>query len=320
MSFTVSGLTKYFGKNRVLDNVSLSVERGELVSIIGPSGVGKTTLLKIIAGIENSYSGTIDFFDSDDEAILVFQDYILFPYMSVYENIAFGLKARKTPKEKITLLIDEMLDYFGLSDLAGSYPSQLSAGQKQRVALARAMVTRPAILLLDEPFANLDRNLKMETADFIRRTQQEFRITTVSVTHDLEEAFAMSDKIGIMLDGSIKQYGSVEDIYFNPSSMETARFLGPVNLIPQKLYEYFSIPCDKTAGKKHLIARAEALKIRKNPRGAAVVKEIKFIGILICFTAELAGETLYIYSLDNDIQKGDRVDLEISDTLKENEK
>lgn len=209
MDIELRHISKRFNTQAVLEDISCDVRSSELVSIVGPSGAGKTTLLNIIAGLEIPDKGSVVFSEPVNKhhpVIIVFQDYVLFPAMTVRDNIGFGLKARHLKKPQITQQVDRMLEYFQLTPHADQYPAQLSAGQKQRAAIARAMIVNPAVLLLDEPFANLDRNLKMETARFIRTTQQTFGIPTISVTHDLEEAFAMSDRIGVLLDGRLQQF------------------------------------------------------------------------------------------------------------------
>jgi putative spermidine/putrescine transport system ATP-binding protein len=312
----------------VLHQVSFSVDRGDIVNIIGPSGTGKTTLLKLIAGLEEPSSGTIRFERKPslhDPVILVFQDFILFPNMTVFENVAFGLRTRRVERAQVRKRVNDMLGYFGIADKAGNYPATLSAGQQQRVAIARAMVVGPSVLLLDEPFAHLDRNLRMETAAFIRATQKEFGVTTVSVTHNLEEAFAMSDKIGILLDGRLRQFDTVERVYFQPSDYEVARFLGPVNIIPPELFAPLGIqgtgppdgpgPADGeilSRGTRSVFARAEEMTIEKNSQGQGLVTDVRFAGVLILYKVLLKGREFTVYSLDNGIARGDRVRLGVS--------
>jgi putative spermidine/putrescine transport system ATP-binding protein len=228
MDITLRHIGKSYKHQPVLESIGFAVNARELVSIVGPSGAGKTTLLKIIAGLETPDQGEVAFSEPVSKhhpVIIVFQDYVLFPAMTVRQNIGFGLKARHMEKNQIKNQVDRMLDYFKLAPQADQYPAQLSAGQKQRVAIARAMIVNPAVLLLDEPFANLDRNLKMETARFIRTTQQAFGIPTISVTHDLEEAFAMSDRIGVLLDGRVQQFDTPRQVYFHSATPAVARFL-----------------------------------------------------------------------------------------------
>jgi putative spermidine/putrescine transport system ATP-binding protein len=247
MSLKIEGIEKRYGELSVLNEVSLEVERGQLVSIVGPSGAGKTTLLKICAGLIEPDSGRIigDLSAGEGETgnpILVFQDYLLFPYMTVFENVAFGLKARRLRKAEITRRVEEILGFFRIDDKAGEYPKRLSGGQRQRVALARALVLRPSLLLLDEPFANLDQNLKMDTALFLRRTQRSFgNLTTLCVTHDMEEACAMSDRLGVLLDGNLVDFGSPQRVFDAPHSRDSAEFLDGINPLPRRLFPLFGI-------------------------------------------------------------------------------
>jgi len=314
MVVTLDSVSKLYHGKPALENVQFNVAEGEIVSIIGPSGAGKTTLLKIIAGIEQPDAGAV-LYDSppskDNPIILVFQDYILFPNLTVFENVAFGLRARRIKGAELRERVCRFLETFGIPDKAESYPNQLSAGQKQRVAIARAMVIGPSILLLDEPFANLDKSLKMETSEFIRSTQKRFGITTLAVTHDLEEAFAMSDKIGIMLGGKLIQFDRVEQIYFNPASYQVARFLGPVNTIPRRIFGllHFEEPVPPAASTVY--ARAEALLIEPDRGGPGVVTDVCFIGLLILYKVRLEDATLNVYSLMNSVEEGDRVKITI---------
>lgn len=303
----VTALGKRFGGTEVFRDVSFDVPRGSLVSLVGPSGVGKTTLLHIIAGLEAADSGTVSHFGGKGErpqAILVFQDYVLFPNMTVFQNIAFGLKARKMKRAAIRDKVLPMLGYFHLEDRRDAYPSELSGGQKQRVAIARAMVLEPSLLLLDEPFANLDRNLKMETALFIRSTQRTFGITTICVTHDLQEALAMSDRIGVMLGGSLRQYAPPLDVYRRPVDMETARFLGPVNTI--------TAPLARLLGLETCWLRPEALRLEPDPDGPAVITATHFAGHYLCYTLRVLDQDLVVYALEPLGQPGDRMHIRVS--------
>lgn len=316
MECHVRGLSKSLGGKPVLKQVSFSAAKGELASLIGPSGVGKTTLLNILAGLDLPDSGEVVFTPEPSKArpvILVFQDYLLFPAMTVYENTAFGLRARRMERKELDKRVRDILGYFHLGDKMRHYPAQLSAGQKQRVAIARAMVVNPGILLLDEPFANLDPNLKLTTAEFIRATQQEFGITTICVTHDLAEAFIMSDRVGIMLDGELVQYAPAGEVYARPATLEAASFLGPVNTIPARLVallEFPQAPAPALNGALH--ARPEAVRIRADADGPGLILERRFAGQYVCYTVGVEQEKLLVYSLDDDLLPGDRVRVAIA--------
>ncbi|WP_027361859.1 ABC transporter ATP-binding protein [Halodesulfovibrio aestuarii] len=313
MVFTIDSLCKKYNEKPVLSNVSFSVDKGDIVSLIGPSGVGKTTLLRILAGLEEQDSGSITFQtppSKDNPIIMVFQDYLLFPSLTVFENTAFALKARKVPAHQITARVSTILDFFHLSNKQNQYPIQLSAGQKQRVAIARAMVVNPAVLLLDEPFANLDRNLKMETAEFIRTTQKEFGITTISVTHDLEEAFAMSDKIGIMLNGKLGQFDTPSALYNSPDSIEVARFLGPVNILTPELCARLNIPASIIPnGREYAIIRPEQLTLKQGTE--ARITRVQFGGHYVKYTLQIQNSELTVYGFTAQFAEGDAVGVQL---------
>lgn len=302
----VTALGKRFGQAMVFEGVSFDVDRGSLVSLVGPSGAGKTTLLHIIAGLQAPDSGTVEHLGGGEkpQAILVFQDYVLFPNMTVFQNIAFGLKARGLSKAAIHDKVMPLLGYFHLEDRADAYPAQLSGGQKQRVAIARAMVLEPALLLLDEPFANLDRNLKMEAALFIRSTQRAFGITTICVTHDLQEALAMSDRIGVMLGGRLRQFAPPLEVYRHPVDMETARFLGPVNTI--------TAPLARLLGLEACWLRPEALRMEPDPKGLGIVTAAHFAGHYMSYTIRILDQDLAVFALEPGAQPGDRVRIHVS--------
>jgi putative spermidine/putrescine transport system ATP-binding protein len=314
MDLELRCITKRYKNHTVLEEITCDVRSSELVSIVGPSGAGKTTLLKIIAGLEMPDNGDVVFsrpVNKHHPVIIVFQDYVLFPAMTVRDNIGFGLKARHLKKQQITRQVDRMLEYFQLTPQADQYPAQLSAGQKQRAAIARAMIVNPAVLLLDEPFANLDRNLKMETARFIRTTQQAFGIPTISVTHDLEEAFAMSDRIGVLLDGRLQQFDTPRQVYFHSATPAVARFLGPVNEIPPSLFPLLQV--DKAiAGPlngKSLPARPENLVITADPDGAGCITDKIFAGHYTVYQVAVPPHTCTIYSQNDRFDKDQQVSL-----------
>ncbi|MDX9802381.1 MAG: ABC transporter ATP-binding protein, partial [Spirochaetia bacterium] len=199
------------------------------------------------------------------------------------------------------------LVYFGIPDKAYSYPKQLSAGQQQRAAIARAMVIEPALLLLDEPFANLDKNLKVETAEFIRGIQKKLGTTTVSVTHDQEEAFAMSDSIGILIAGRLVQLNTTRNVYYTPASWEAAKFLGPVNRIPSSLFSSLRI---KAEGKE-VLARAEALSVRLDPEGQGTIEKVCFVGAMILIDIKIDGVLLKSTSFNGNLEEGNKVSIEV---------
>lgn len=224
----------YDGKQNILEQLNISMEKGELVSLLGPSGCGKTTTLRVIAGLISPNEGS--FILNGQEIVnvpvhkrnfgMVFQSYALFPHLTISENVAFGLKLRKESKEVINKKVKDMLEICGLDHLGDRYPKQLSGGQRQRVALARALVIEPKLLLLDEPLSNLDAKLRVQMRIEIKRIQQRLGITTVFVTHDQEECFSISDKVAVMNNGVIEQYDTPEMIYRNPKTKFVAHFIG----------------------------------------------------------------------------------------------
>ncbi len=235
----LAALTKCFGATRAVDAIDLTVAPGEFVTLLGPSGCGKTTTLNMIAGFIVPDAGSIRLQDRPVEALppfrrnlgLVFQDYALFPHMSVAENVGFGLRMRRIPRDDIARRVKEALDLVQLNGLDDRRPLQLSGGQRQRVALARALVIQPAMLLLDEPLSNLDLKLREEMRLEISALQRRLGIATVFVTHDQGEALTMSDRIAVMRDGRIEQIGTPGDIYERPATRFVAGFIGTANLI-----------------------------------------------------------------------------------------
>jgi sulfate transport system ATP-binding protein len=234
----ISGVSKAFGAQPVLRDVSLSLPSGELTALLGPSGCGKTTLLRILAGLEAPDAGEVLV---SGEAItersarernvgLVFQHYALFRHMTVGENVAFPLTVRKRPAGEVKARVQELLALVQLEGLAGRYPTQLSGGQRQRVALARALATQPSVLLLDEPFGALDARVRQELRRWLRRLHDELHVTSVFVTHDQEEAFEVSDRVVLMNAGRIEQVGTPAQVFEEPASPFVMRFLGAVNV------------------------------------------------------------------------------------------
>ena len=238
---SINALTKrYPGEEKpAIDSLSLEVESGNLVALLGPSGCGKTTTMKMIAGLLEPTSGDI-LFDNQSilniapekrGAVMVFQNYLLFPYMTIAQNVGYGLKMRKVDQATIDRRVGEMLELVKLPSLGDRRPKELSGGQQQRVALARALIVQPNLLLLDEPLSNLDAHLRFEMRDLIREIQREMGITTLFVTHDQEEAAVLSDKIALILDGTLQQYDPPMGFYESPKSRAIADFFGGVNFV-----------------------------------------------------------------------------------------
>lgn len=235
----IHNVSKYYKKFRAVHNANVSVEQGEFFTILGPSGSGKTTLLKLIAGFEEVSSGAIMLSNENISAKkpyernigMVFQNYALFPHMTVAENIAYPLKRRKVKKQEAKQKVEEVLKIVHLEQYANHYPAQMSGGQQQRVALARAIVFRPPLLLLDEPLSALDKNLRQHMQIEIKNIQESLGITTISVTHDQEEALTMSDRICVMNNGGIEQIDTPENLYKYPKNRFVAEFIGEINLL-----------------------------------------------------------------------------------------
>ncbi|MGU8982182.1 spermidine/putrescine ABC transporter ATP-binding protein [Clostridium perfringens] len=245
----LKGITKSYGKDTILDNLSLNIKKNEFLTLLGPSGCGKTTTLKIIAGFETADSGQLVFENNiindippyERQLNTVFQKYALFPHMNVYENIAFGLKLKKMPKDVIDQKVKEMLKLVALEGYENRDIEALSGGQQQRVAIARALVNEPKVLLLDEPLGALDMKLRKGMQIELKRIQQKLGITFIFVTHDQEEALTMSDTIVVMNKGEIQQMGSPEDIYNEPANSFVAKFIGESNIVDGIMLDDFKV-------------------------------------------------------------------------------
>jgi putative spermidine/putrescine transport system ATP-binding protein len=232
-----------YGSSIAVDDVSMPVAPGELVALLGPSGCGKTTLLRIIAGLLRQSEGHVRVDGSAVDALppnergagIVFQNYALFPHMSVQQNVAYGLRARGASRAKIDATVDRMLALVKMDALRARFPRELSGGQQQRVALARTLAVAPRVLLLDEPFAALDKNLRLDMQIEVKRIQRELSITTIMVTHDQEEALSMADRVAVMNAGRVEQFAPPESIYDHPDSLFVAQFIGSANLIGGRL-------------------------------------------------------------------------------------
>jgi sulfate transport system ATP-binding protein len=235
MAITIRSVTKRFGTAVALDDVTLEVPDGSLTALLGPSGGGKSTLLRVVAGLEVPDSGTIEFDGEDVTAVPVrergigfcFQHYAPFRHLTVRKNVAFGLEVRKRPKAEIRAKVDELLDLVKIDHLADRYPSQLSGGQRQRMALARALAIEPQLLLLDEPFGALDAQVRQELRVWLRELHEKISVTTVLVTHDQEEAMEVADHLAIINEGRLEQIGNPAEMYDHPSNEFVMKFLGP---------------------------------------------------------------------------------------------
>ena len=250
----IENLTKKFGKNEGVENINLSVKEHELLTLLGPSGCGKTTILRAIGGFNQIDSGRILLDGKEIQNLqpekrptgMVFQSYNLWPHMTVYENMAFGMQIRKCPKEQIKKEIKKMLELVRMEGSEKKYPNQLSGGQQQRIAIARALVLKPSLLLLDEPFSALDAKIRGQMREELKRIQREAGLTVIFVTHDQEEAMAISDRIAVMRRGYMEQVGKPEEIYDHPKTRFVAEFIGEMNFIEENGSSFAVRPEDVT--------------------------------------------------------------------------
>jgi len=267
MGIAVANVTKRFGEFVALDDVSVDIPSGSLTALLGPSGGGKSTLLRIIAGLENPDSGTVEIAGQDSTRLppqhrnvgFVFQHYAAFKHLSVFRNVAFGLEIRKRPKADIRAKVDELLQLVHLEQFADRLPSQLSGGQRQRMALARALAVEPEVMLLDEPFGALDAKVRKELRDWLRRLHDEVHVTTVFVTHDQEEAMEVADEIVVINEGRIEQVGTPDELYDRPANDFVMRFLGPVTNLGGRMVRPHDIDVLPDAGPTTVSARVERL-------------------------------------------------------------
>lgn len=322
-------LSKHFGTVHAVDQIDLHVDDGEFLCILGPSGCGKSTLLRMIGGFEMPTSGDI-LIDGQSVLMLpanrrptamVFQKYTLWPHMRVFDNIAFGLRLRHMTPTEIARQVGESLEMVGMNDFATRYPAQLSGGQQQRVALARALVLKPKILLLDEPFSNLDALLRVRLREELRRIQRQVRITAVFVTHDQEEALTLADRIAVMNAGQVDQVDAPDVIYAQPSSLFVADFIGVMNLLPgeqsgaQITIGALQLPAvDSAEGQVTVAVRPEDIVMTPSANGGTssqgVIEHLIDLGHYRKALVTSAGTTLKVYAAKSaPIREGDSVSL-----------
>jgi putative spermidine/putrescine transport system ATP-binding protein len=302
---TLDHVRKEFGGIAAVEDFTLDVEGGEFVSFLGPSGCGKTTTLRMIAGFERPSSGRISLNGRDitnaraneRDVGMVFQQYALFPNMTVAQNVGFGLKLKKSPRAEVTSRVAELLELIHLPDKGGSYPHELSGGQQQRVALARALAIRPQVLLLDEPLSALDAKIRDELRNEIRRIQRQLNITTIYVTHDQEEAMALSDRVVVMSRGAMEQVGPPFQIYNYPETQFVASFVGKLNQLPGKVIDATAgtvqcgdvkirttTPIEEAPGAAvNVMVRPEELDLGAGEENqvSGVVESVNFLGAIV---------------------------------------
>lgn len=297
----LKGISHYYGKEKVLNDINLSIKKGEFFTLLGPSGCGKTTILRILGGFINPYCGDI-FIDKKNITNLppekrnmgtVFQSYALFPNMTVEENVSYGLKIKKLPKDTIIRKCNTYLELAGILEYSNRKIDELSGGQQQRVAIARALATEPTMLLLDEPMSNLDISLRVKMREEIRDIQKKIGITTLFITHDQQEALTISDRIAVMNNGNILQVGTPKEIYNNPSNDFVANFVGYSNLIEKKDYSKFGF---KSIQEPYIYVRPEEMILLSNTTNKGFIKvkieSKKFLGSTIEYTV-LCNDKVY---------------------------
>ncbi|MCC0644273.1 MULTISPECIES: ABC transporter ATP-binding protein [unclassified Clostridioides] len=329
-SVKLINLCKSFNKIKVLNNMNLDIKEGEIVSLLGPSGCGKSTTLKLIAGILHPDYGDIllnnesvlDIPIGKRDTVIVFQDYLLFPHMTLYENIEFGLKMKKINKNIRQSKVNELINLVKLKGYENKYPNELSGGQQQRVAIARSLAINPKVLLLDEPFSNLDINLRNEMREFVLGLQKHLKITTVLVTHDKEEALMMSDRIAVMLNGEVKQFDTPDNLYENPKSKEVANIFGEKNylignirngefvndIISIKLDKYKNINIDNVElmiPKESIILKA----INNDVGREGIILRKRYAGDKIYYDVDIDGTVLKASSNNNLYEINEKVNV-----------
>jgi len=327
----LQNLTIGYGSNTIIHDLSLSIHDGEIVSLLGPSGAGKTTILKTIAGLLRPNSGQIIINDTPvnhlpaekRDAVLIFQKPLLFPFLNVAQNIGFGLKMKKTDRRQAEKKIGEIIEITELEGLADRKIHQLSGGQQQRVALARGLVLEPAILLLDEPLSNLDAELRRQMRELIQTVQKQTGTTMLFVTHDQSEALAISDRVCLLLDGTLRQTGNPEELFYSPTDPEVARFFGCNNIF--NTADSFCRHCfNLNDRQKTFTVRPEDIEIcplSPGPRESSespiegTVTEVTFEGRMTMVTVQVEGKSLIdVLSRRPTFHTGQNVRLQIDNT------
>lgn len=313
-----------YGDFTAVHDLNIQIHEGEFFTFLGPSGCGKTTTLRAIAGFEKPASGTITAFGRELSGLLpeerdlgfVFQNYALFPSMNVYENIAFGLRAHKVPKKEIPDRVQRIAEKTGITEHLKKKINELSGGQQQRIAIARALVVEPKILLLDEPLSNLDAKLRISTREEIRRLQRSLGITTIYVTHDQEEAMAISDRIAVFNVGHLEQIGTPKDIYNHPANSAVARFIGDINCFTGSADKMLRsrIDCDANA---HFYVRPHKISITRTPDTGA--KTVSIPAAIDCFEFLGAYTKIIARTEDNafitSLMFGSETDFEVDESV-----
>ena len=340
----VDHLFKKYGKAQAVEDVSFVLNEGSIMALVGPSGCGKTTTLRLIAGFEIPENGTIElqgkvvaskleFVTPDKRHVgMVFQDYALFPHLTVFENIAFGLKSKNSngkvsKSDFINTVVQQAISLVGLDGFSDRMPHQLSGGEQQRVAIARALAPKPSVLLLDEPFSNLDANLRNRLRKDVKSILKEVGCSTIFVTHDQEEAFLIADQIGMMLEGKVVQVGTPHEVYSNPSNSKIAKLLGEANLIEGfcsngRVDTFIGqhVTDSELQGPVHVLVRPEALMLKHASAGrqAAVIVDKEYYGHYEVLTVKFDNETsLLVRSGPNGhFAIGDNVSVTMSGAVK----
>lgn len=308
------GVSKHYHDHAVLHNLNFEVKNGEFLTLLGPSGCGKTTLLRLISGFEQPTQGRIfinrqdvtDFAPQDRHVNTVFQSYALFPHMTVYDNVAFGLRCKKLPKEEIEHRVFEALKMVKLESFLKRKPEQLSGGQQQRVAIARAVVNKPLVLLLDEPLSSLDYRLRKTMQIELKQLQTQLGITFIFVTHDQEEALSMSDRVVVMQDGVIEQIGTPREVYEEPQNLRVAKFIGEVNIFESTVAKANETQLELDIENQHYV-----LKNRKNYQvGEEVLVLIRPEDVQVWGQSEITDNSgMFPAKVEQVIYKGVTVDL-----------